>query len=191
MVTVPGTFSSSSTGPGGFGSSGVQIHTSYCMWNRSQLFIKDLYRTYNKLTCDSNFNAECFLTNNVLDNDCVDSSVWALRGGNKKLRCSLCIADCHLLRHWCSIFQPCDLWPRRGLEPIELCHRLWDFREEVSSPHIIIVNVTSRHFNYFLNYLKVNVEAGRISCSDHHETLDFCIREPRSHWESIRAKVGY
>lgn len=44
------------------------------------------------------------------------------------------------------------------------------------------------NLNYFLNYLKVNVESCRISCSHNHETLDFGICESWPHWVDNRVK---
>lgn len=119
MVTVPGTFSSVSTGPGGFGSSGIKIQKfSLCLQHmeiEGIIWTVKRYSITPNSTCDSNFNAEWVLADNVLDSDGIDSSIWALRGSNQKLGCSLCVADGHLFRHWHSIFQPGDLRPRGGL----------------------------------------------------------------------------
>lgn len=54
------------------------------------------------------------------------------------------------------------------------------------SPTLIIFDKPS---SLLLYYLKVDVESCRISCSHHHETLDFDIRESWSHYEKIRVKI--
>lgn len=50
-----------------------------------------------KFTCDSNFNAKGFLTNNVFDDDRVDACVWAFSWRNQELGRSFSVADGHLL----------------------------------------------------------------------------------------------
>lgn len=111
MVTVPGTFSSSSTGPAGLGSSEVQVKkkftpNSFCLL-RTMLGI---------LTSDSNFNAEGFLSNNVLYYDGVDSTICAFSRRNQKLRLSFRVADGCLFRHSSTILLPGNIRPRRSLQ---------------------------------------------------------------------------
>lgn len=70
------------------------------------------------LTSDSNFNAKCFLPNNVLHNDGVDSSIHALGRRNQKLRLSFRVAYGHLFRYRSTILLPGNIRPRRSLQKL-------------------------------------------------------------------------
>lgn len=72
------------------------------------------------LTSDSNFNAEGFLSNNVLHNDSVDSTICAFSRRNQKLRLSFCVADGYLFRHRSTILLPGNIRPRRSLQKVSM-----------------------------------------------------------------------
>lgn len=93
------------------------------------------------LTSDSNFNAEGFLSNNVLHNDSVDSTICAFSRRNQKLRLSFCVAEGYLFSYRSTILLPGNIRPRRSLQKVSMhanhCFRFDD--ELVKDPKNALV----------------------------------------------------